>query len=1042
MLSAEALSKLGKSQRRQGLINMKAFSTLHVNQDKGLSFRMVGLRICCFLLLTLGVLNTPKLSLSQEVDRTAEQQFENALRLFGNNLFANAANEFDGFQLQNVGHARVPEAMYYEAESYLAMGRQDDAIRLLTRFDELYPQHPFAFGTRLALGKYFFEIGSFDRAIETLGQVLDRSPTLEQSALALYWMGESAHQLGKEEDAIGYFERVVSEFPSTETAPRAAYAIAFNQIQLGRYDDAAASFERLSAKYPGTEFANKIGLALAEVYYEISDYKRAAVELQKQMPNLSGDSKDRATFLLAESFNQLRDSENAIIHYRYFTESRTDNPYYVRALYGLAWNYYYEGAFQWAADNFHLVLEANHPTLSAESAYYEGISLKRAKNAPGAIAALSAYVSQFPGHHLADRGLLELGIVQYEQRLWQDAHDSFQEMVRTYPNSEALGEGLNHLGNTSIAIGDFDEALSAFDRAIALDAADPKLLAEVTFQKAWLLYRNRNYTDASNQFMKLFSDGKAGAKASEALFWAAESYFQLGSFDRAEGLFNRYLKEYPNAEHQDAIHYALGWTYFRQENYSRAIPEFERFLNIYKNDTGNVPYRSDAQLRLADSYFALKKYADAVRVYARMAADGDDYALYQIGHAYSNSGDAFEAISTFRQLIEDYPTSEWREEAQYSLGYLYFLNGEYEQAIKEYQSLITTFPRNPLAAKAQYGIGDAYFNGGNINEAVRAYQVILTKYPTSPFVADAAAGIQFALMAAGQDSRADTIIDSLATVLKGTPAAEQLKYRQAEAKYQSGRQKEALSDFESFITFAKDASLLVRAHFYSAEILKGQHAISRAEQHYTSVVQKYPSSEMYADAAYALGHIYLSQNKSGAADELFKQMESKSASNPRNLARARYGRSLALIQLSRLDEAERILQTLTSDGKMTETNFPAYLGLAQIALKREDFARAEQLLNSLSTAARDEIGAEALFLLGYSQISRRQYDRGIETLGRMQALFSGYPEWLSKSYFEQGKAFEALGNPGQAIRIYEIVVSMYPDSPSFKSAKARLDDLR
>ncbi|MDA1027917.1 MAG: tetratricopeptide repeat protein [Bacteroidetes bacterium] len=1007
-----------------------------------MSFGTFGLRISCLLLLGLGVLTPPRISWSQEIDRTAEQHFESALQLFGNNLFANAADKFDNFQQQNVGHARVPEAMYYEAESYLAMGRSGDAIRLLTRFDELYPQHPFAFGTRLSLGKYFFEIGDYQRAITTLSQVLDRSPTLEQSALALYWMGESAHQLGREDEAIGYFERVVSEFPTTETAPRAAYAIAFNQIQLGRYDAAAASFERLAAKYPGTEFANKIGLALAEVYYELNDYPRASVELQKQMPNLSGESKDRATFLLAESFNQLRDSENAIINYRFFTENNTDNPYYLRAVYGLAWNYYYEGAFQWAADNFRTVLDANHPTLSSESAYYEGVSLKQAANANGAIAALSSYTNQYPEHHLADHGLLELGLVQYEQALWQDAHDSFLKLVSTYPDSKILGEALNHLGNTSIAIGDFDEALRAFDRAIALDAADPTLIAEITFQKAWLLYRNRNYTDAAAQFIKLFSDGKAGAKASEALFWAAESYFQLGSFDRAEGLFKRYLNEYPNAEHKEAIHYALGWTYFRQGNYSSAIPAFERFLNLYKNDTGSVPYRSDAQLRLADSYFALKRYAEAVRVYTRMAAEGDDYALYQIGQAYSNSGDAFEAISTFRQLIEEYPTSEWREETQYSLGYLYFISGEYEQAIKEYQTLIASFPRNPLAAKAQYGIGDAYYNDGKINEAVRAYQEVLTKYPDSPFVADAAAGIQFALMAAGQDARADAVVDSLANVLRGTPAAEQLKYRQAEAKYQSGRLREALANFESFISFAKQPELLGRAHFYAAEILLAQNAVSRAEQHYNSVVQRYPSSDKFPDAAYSLGHIYLGQNKGSAADDIFSQMESKSGANPRNLALARYGRSLALIQLNRLDEAERILQSLTADGKMTENSYPAFLGLAQIALKKQDFTRAEQILTTLSTSARDEIGAEALFLLGSSQIGRKQYDRGVETLGRMQALFSGYPEWLSKSYLEQGRAFEALGNPGQAIRLYEIVVSMYPDSSSFKTAKARLDDLR
>lgn len=998
----------------------------------------------CFLggLVFCFVIGLPSVSFAQEADRQAENRFEEALTEFGNNLFAISSEHFASFRSDYPTHVRVPESMYYEAESYLALGRDDDAIRLLTRFDEQYPQHPFSFGTRLALGKYFFEAGEFQRAIETLESVLLRSPTMEQSALALYWMGESAHQLGRSDEAIRYFERVVAEFPTTDTAPRAAYAIAYNQIQLKRYDEAAASFERLSSKFPGTEFANKIGLALGEVYYEIDDFSRASTELQKQMPNLSGDAKDRAVFLLAESFNQLRDSENAILNYRYFTENNPENLYYVRALYGLAWNYYYEGAFQWAADNFRLVYDADHPTLSAESAYYEGIALRRAENPFAAIGALQNYVDQFPEHHLADHGLLELGVVQYEQRLWQDANETFRRLVDDYPDSEVLGEGLNHLGNTAISLGDFDEAFDAFDRAIALDAAPEGLLAEVKFQKAWLLYRNRNYTESAPQFMKLFNDGKAGSKTSEALFWAAESYFQLESFDRAEGLFNRYQREYPNGSQKEAVQYALGWTYFKQGNYNSAIPAFEKFLAAYKNETGTVPYRSDAQLRLADSYFALKRYAEAVRVYSRMAADGDDYALYQIGHAYSNSGDAFEAISTFRQLIEDYPTSEWREETQYSLGYLYFLNQEYEQAILEYQTLILTFPNHALAAKSQYGIGDAYFNAGKIDEAVKAYQVVLTKYPASPFVADAAAGIQFALMAAGQDDRADSIVDSLATELQGTPAADQLRYRQAEAKYQSGRARDALSDFESFIASAQNEVLLANAHFYSGEILRSLNNIERAESHYRSVITNYPNAAVYTDAANALGHLLLKQKRPTDAERVFASMESKSASTPDKLAQARYGRSMALLAQGKAAEAEQVLNSYLGNTQMNETNQPLFLGLAKVSLSKKDYGRSDTLFEALATASRTEIGAESLYTLGATQLERKQYDKGIETLGRMQALFAGYPEWLSKSYLQQGLAFEALGNPGQAVRIYDIVVSLYPDLPESKTAKDRLNVLR
>lgn len=979
---------------------------------------------------------------AQFADRSGVEWYENGLHEFNNNLFSDAAATFREFRSANPDHPRAPDAMYHEAESYLALGREDDAIRLLSAFEERYPRHPYAFGSRLSLGKYFFETGDYDRAILTLELVMERTPTPEQAALALYWMGESAHRLRRENEAISYFEEVVRDYPQTETAPRAAYAIAYNQVELGRYDAAAASFERLDRQFAGSSWANNMGLALAEVYYEINEYGRAATEIERRLPNMQGEARERAIFLLAESYNQTRNSDGAIVNYRHFTEGDTNSPYYERALYGLAWNYHHEGAWQWAADNFSMVRDSRHESLAGESAYYVGVNLRLAEDAGGAIDAYQQFLSEFQGHRLADHGWYELGIVLYEQRRWQESRDAFQELVDRFPASDQRGDGLKHLGNTEIALGNFDAAHDAFDQAIVEGTVSVELLEEITFQKAWLNYRNREYDDSAREFMDLFSSNPSSPGASETLFWAAESNFQIGQFSVAEQLFTRYLRDYPSARHADAAQYALGWTYFKQGNYGGAIPRFEAFLEAYRDDTGTVPYRSDARLRLADSYFALKRYPEAVRVYGRMAADGDDYSLYQIGQAYSNSGDAFEATSTFRQLLDDFPLSEWREEAQYSLGYLFFLNQEYEQAIFEYQHLIDSYPLDPLAAKAQYGKGDAWFNAGDINAAVKEYERVLTNYPTSPFVADAAAGIQFALLAAGQEDRADSVVDSLALVLEGTPAAEQLRFRQAEAKYQAGLIDPAMADFVRFLDFAQDDNLRAEAHFYLAQAFEQKNEPTFALEHYRAIVDDYPRSARVAEAAGSVGHLVLGSGDAIEAERMFKLMEERANGDARTISLARYGLSLALRAQGRDGEAESLLQDAIDAAPMSEASWPAYLGLARIAEQRQDAAEAERLYDLVATRSRDETGAEALFLLGELQLRTGRVNQGIETHSRMQALFPGYPQWLARSTFSQGQAFETRGDNGQAIRLYQLIQSMYPESDVAALAAARLEDLQ
>ncbi|PIQ62012.1 MAG: hypothetical protein COV99_07540 [Bacteroidetes bacterium CG12_big_fil_rev_8_21_14_0_65_60_17] len=1001
---------------------------------------MTATHIPRILLLLIAIGSGAGLLHAQPVDRAAETTFSRGMDLFNDGLFARSIDAFETLTASNPDHVRTVDALYYMAEAHLALGHEGEAIRLLEVFDTNYPRHPFAFGTRLALGKYFFDRGEHDRAYELLSGVLERSPSRESSAVALYWMAESRSAEGNVNEARNLFDRIVQDFPDTDAAPRAAYAAALIDIDEQLFTSAARRFEDLARMFPQSEYTRNMGLALAETYYEISDYRRAADEILRQRPYLDGEAFDRATFLLAESYNQLGRHEDAIISYRYFTEERPESPYYRRALYGLAWNYHHQETWQWAADNFRRVHETGSDDLAASAMYHEAVNLRLARQDREALRTFERYVTNWPEHILADRGWFELGVLRYQRRDWSGARDALGVFLDDFRESDVRGDALMHLGNTNIALGDFDAALTAFDMAIALDAAPAELRERIIFQKAWLLYRNRDYRKASEEFLALHEANNTSKAADQSLFWAAESYFQLEQFDLAGTLFERYLKEYPGAEQVDAAHYALGWTYFRQGRYADAIPQFETFLDAYRRVGDTVPYRSDAMLRLADSYFALKQYPQAVRVYGRLAAEGDDYALFQIGQAYSNAGDALEAISTFQQLIDDYPFSEWREEARYQLGYLYFLNQEYELAVDSYRALKESFPTDPLAAKAQYGIGDSFFNAGRTDDAVRAYMTVLRDYPNSPFTADAASGIQFALLASGDVDRSDAIIDSLADAHAGSALAEELRFRQAETRYQSGLSDRALTDFESLLSDGVSAGKRADVFWYIGLIHRDAGRLNAAMEAFRAGLDV-SQDQRRSELAYALGSLQLETQDFEDALTSFDIMERATPPGTNERAQALYGRSRALSGLGRSDEARGLLEAVTETAPDSPASYPALLGLARIHLESGNAMEALPLLEQVYRGARDATGAEALFVLGELYFSEGDVARSAEVLSRMSTLFPGYPEWMARSLGLQGRAFEQMDNPGEALRIYRELVSTYPDSPVAEHARQRIDDL-
>lgn len=972
---------------------------------------------------------------------TAEEAFADAYRLFSDELYHEAIDAFVAFRLAHPNHVHAADALYYQAESALALGQDDEAVRLFTRFEETYPAHPLAKKARLALGRYFFDAGRYDQAVGVFQSVLDDRPDAETAAKTLYWMGEASLKQERYEVAIRYYRRAAEEYRQTTTAPTALYAAGFTQVRMKQYDAAAESFELLAARYPDSPYARTIGLALAEVYYELGDYQRTVSEIERRLAVLKGETRERGLFLLAESHNHLRQSKEAIGYYNYFIEENPESPYFRQALYGLAWNYYAENVFQWAAEHFARAREGHDDELAARATYYEGVNEKLAQRPLEAIARYEEYLRRWPEGSLADKARFELAISYYEQRRWQDARSAFTAFLKAFPNSPHAGEALQLRGNTEVALGNFDEAQADFDRAVALEAAPAALKHDIVFQKAWLTYLDDKFDASATAFMRLYEQAPRSERGAEALFWAAESFFQLGNLNRARDLFQKYLEEQKGGKYVDAAHYALGWTYFRLGRYDEAARAFRTFLDEYRTRSDYVPYRTDAQLRLADSYYALKRYDEAVRIYNQVAEQAGDYALYQVGKAYTNAGDIGRATQAFRRLLQEYPDSQWAEEARYTLGYLHFQNGDYDAAIAEYRHLLERYPQDPLAAKAQYGIGDALFNAGRTAEAVEAYTVVLDRYPSSPLVADAAAGIQYALAAEGDAAQANQIIDDFAARHPDSPIVDELRFRQAEVRYQSGDIEGAADAFRQFIRTSRSEQLLPEAYFYLGTISADRGRTQEAESYLSSVVNNYPQSPRFEDAARRLGQLYLATRRNQEALGVYQQLERRRSGNSRTLAEARYGQGVALLNLGRTQEAERLLRDAISTAPDAPEVQPAYLGLARVYEASRRNGDAIALYRQLAERNRDEVGAEALYRLGALLLQSGDARGAIDELSRLPVLFNGYVEWVAQGYVEQARAFHSIGQNGEAARLYERVIEEYSGTPYAETARQERADL-
>ena len=465
-----------------------------------------------------------------------------------------------------------------------------------------------------------------------------------------------------------------------------------------------------------------------------------------------------------------------------------------------------------------------------------------------------------------------------------------------------LGEAFAALGNTRAAA-------DAIRRAEALGAASPELGVEVAFQEAYGLYQRGDYARAIPRLVGVYNDDPRGPRAGEALFWAGESAFQAGDYGQADDLFQRFLNEFPDHRQAIAARYVVAWGHFKRRDYSASANAFERFLSAYTRSAESVPYFADALLRLGDSYYALRRFDNAISVYSRVASAtsdqrGLDYARFQTGQAHNGAGRTAEAVASYDRLLRDFPNSPLRAQARYAKGFLLFQGGDYDAAITEYRTLIQAQPDSPIAPKALYGIGDAYYNAGRLAEAETAYRQVLTRYPNSPFVANALDGLEYALQGQGRGDEIGPIIAAYEARNSDPSARDGIRLRQAELAFENGDFQGAVDRLTAFVASAQDRSLVASALLTLGSAYGALGQLNDEARTYTRLVNDHTDSPLRGEAVLRLGETYLAMNQPRQAADALANYERRFPGDAERVARALWAEARALRTLGREADAD------------------------------------------------------------------------------------------------------------------------------------------
>ena len=106
-------------------------------------------------------------------------------------------------------------------------------------------------------------------------------------------------------------------------------------------------------------------------------------------------------------------------------------------------------------------------------------------------------------------------------------------------------------------------------------------------------------------------------------------------------------------------------------------------------------------------------------------------AAYRDAFGLLKAGQYQDAIRAFSSYLQQFPASQYNDNAQYWIGEAYYVMNQYEPAIAEYQKVVTNYPQSQKQSHAMLKIAYSYDALGLKEQALTVLTQLKQRYPDS-----------------------------------------------------------------------------------------------------------------------------------------------------------------------------------------------------------------------------------------------------------------------------------------------------------------------
>ncbi len=484
----------------------------------------------------------------------------------------------------------------------------------------------------------------------------------------------------------------------------------------------------------------------------------------------------------------------------------------------------------------------------------------------------------------------------------QRFNEAKKYLNRVQDSPEYGAKAKYYLGFIAYEGDNYKEADKLFDEVKDLDQYNKNL----SYFQSDMNFKSGNFEEAIKEGLVQLPKSKPSER-SELNKIIGESYFKLGQYEKAIP----YLKEYKGRKGKwnNTDYYYLGYAYYKQGDYQNAISEFNKIVG------GRNATEQNAYYHLAESYLKTDQKQQALNAF-KNASEMDfeakikEDALYNYAKLSYEIGNSYEsAPKVLLGYLDQYPDSEFKAEINALLISSYITSKNYKEAMDLLEGS-RNFADKEVYQKVAFYRGIELYNENNYAEAITYFDKSLKEQVDSNFVA----------RAIYWKAESDYLLNDFDEALIGfkqfegnTGASTTIEYQQIEYNlgYTYFKLKEYPQAAKYFEAFSKKSDAdqarkndtylrLGDSHFISSNYWPAMEAYNRAIKingpdadyaHYQKAIsygfvnkngqkiqdlemfiKKYPRSTYRDDAMFALGDVYISENKIDRGIEAYDRL--------------------------------------------------------------------------------------------------------------------------------------------------------------------------